>query len=83
MATFGAKPELMTQLWKMINPEATMPTGAKPLHMLWIFYFFKQYPTEEVLASSLGGYDEMTCRKWIWLFVEAISFQEYCLVSEE
>lgn len=71
----------MAELWTMINPEDTMPIGAKPGHMTWAFYFLKRYPSEEVLSANLGGFDEKTTRKWIWLFVEAISYQEHRVVS--
>lgn len=81
MSCFGAKPAVMAELWTMIDPENTMPNGVKPAHITWAFYYLKQYPTEEVLARNVGGFDEQTCRKWIWLFIEAISYQEYRVVS--
>ena len=81
MSCFGAKPAVMAELWTMIDPENTMPNGAKPDHMTWAFYYLMQYPTEEVFALNVGGFDEQTCRKWVWLFVDAISYQEYRVVS--
>lgn len=81
MSCFGARPEVMVELWKMISPDKTMPHGAEPKHMTWAFYFLKQYSTEEVLSVNLGDIDEQTIRKWVWLFVDAISFQEYRVVS--
>lgn len=71
----------MVRLWKMIDPEEYMPNGAEPKHMTWAFYFLKQYATEEVLSVNLGDYDEQTIRKWVWLFVDAISYQESRVVS--
>ena len=80
MACSGAKPEVMSSLWGMIDPDVTMPLGSKPVHMTWALFYLKSYPTEEVLSRCIGGSDEKTCRKWIWLFVDAISFQEYRVV---
>jgi hypothetical protein len=81
MSCFGAKPAVMAELWTMIDPENTMSNGVKPAHITWAFYYLKQYPTEEVFARNVGGFYEQTCRKWTWLFIEAISYQEYRVVS--
>ncbi len=82
MACFGAKPNVMAHLWTLIDPERTMPTGVKTEHIIWAFYFLKLYTQEEVNTRNVGGPDEKTFRKWVWLFVEAISYQEYPVVSD-
>jgi hypothetical protein len=82
MACFGAKPNVMAHLWTLIDPERTMPTGVKTEHIIWAFYFLKLYNQEEVNTRNVGGPDEKTFRKWVWLFVEAISYQEYPVVSD-
>eukprot|EP00804_Cyclotella_cryptica_P002591 CCRYP_010417-RA/>CCRYP_010417-RA protein AED:0.07 eAED:0.04 QI:0/0/0/1/1/1/2/0/297 len=83
MACFGAKPDVMADLWTRIDPSTTMPEGAKPEHMTWVFYFLKLYNTEDVNTRNVGGCDEKTFRKWVWLFVDAISYQEYPIISWE
>ena len=80
MSCFGACPEVMAKLWTFIDPAETMPNVAEPKHMTWAFYSMKQYPTEEVTAINVGGFDEKTTRKWIWLFIEATSYQEHRVV---
>eukprot|EP00804_Cyclotella_cryptica_P009884 CCRYP_014185-RA/>CCRYP_014185-RA protein AED:0.05 eAED:0.05 QI:0/0/0/1/1/1/2/0/295 len=80
MSCFGARPEVMAKLWTLIDPVDTMPNGAEPKHMTWAFYYMKQYPTEEVTAINVGGFDEKTTQKWIWLFIEAISYQEHKVI---
>eukprot|EP00956_Cyclotella_meneghiniana_P032374 scaffold88715_cov48-Cyclotella_meneghiniana.AAC.2 len=55
MAFFGAKPIVMVDVWSRSNPEQTMPRGAEPLHLTWMFYFLRQYNTEEVSATNAGG----------------------------
>ena len=60
MSCFGARPEVMAKLWMFIDPAETMPNGTKPKHMTWDFYYMKQYPTEEVTAINVWGFDEKT-----------------------
>jgi hypothetical protein len=81
MACFGARPTVMADVWTRIDPVNTMPKGAEPKHLLWMFYFLKLYNQEELNAANVGGVDEKTFRKWSWLFVEATSYLEYPVVS--
>jgi hypothetical protein len=49
-----------------------LPTGAKPVHMLWGLLLLKLYCSEQVLAI-LAGVHEQTFRKWAWYFVDAVA----------
>ena len=80
-ATFGATPEICSELWDMCDPLNNMPNGVMPLHLLWALMFLKLYLPENVNAQMAGGVDEKTFRKWAGLFVELISYQESRVVS--
>ena len=83
MACFGARPIVMADVWCRVSPETTMPEGVHPKHLVWMFYFIKLYNQEELNASNVGGVDEKTFRKWVWLFIEATSFLEYPVVCND
>lgn len=73
---FGTQPRICSDVWTRINPAASMPTGAKPVHLLWALMFLKLYSSESVLctlASAGEAVDEKTLRKWVWMFVPAIA----------
>lgn len=74
-AHFGTSPENCVTLWNMCRPYETMPKGVMLCHLLWALLFLKLYNSEEKNAGDAGA-DEKTYRKWTWLFVEEISFQE-------
>ena len=74
-AHFGTTPQICEKLWKMLDPCDQINERAKLKHLLWALLFMKIYGTESVL-SSLVGVSEKTFRKWVWLFVEAISYLE-------
>ena len=82
---FGTTPYVCSILWDKIRefPEEAVPKNASPRHLLWTLFFLKTYPTEASLASGVGGVDEKTVRKWIWIIIEAISFLETDVVSEQ
>ena len=78
MSCFGTLPKVMAKLWTFINPAETLPRGAAPVHMAWTFYYMKKYDTEHGSTRGIVTKpDEKTFRKWVWLFIEASSYQEY------
>jgi hypothetical protein len=78
---FGVTPEVCSKLWDLCDPYNAMPNAVKPVYLLWALAFLKQYNTESNSASAVGGPDEKTYRKWVWLFVDEISYQEARVVS--
>jgi hypothetical protein len=58
-----------------------MPMGVDPKHLLWALYFLTVYDTEHNSSQRVGKVDKKTYRKWLELFVEAISWLEYEVVS--
>lgn len=78
---FGVSSEVCVDVWIRIDPANSMPKGAKTHHLLWALYFLNVYPRETQGSSNIGGVDEKTYRKWVWLFVTAISYLEYPVVS--
>jgi hypothetical protein len=80
-AVFGKSPKVCSVLWKMCDPSANMPYGARLVHLLWALLFMKLYCAESVNSMIVGGVDEKTFRKWSWLFLEAIVDLECSVVS--
>jgi hypothetical protein len=81
-AKFGTSPAICAALWHKLEPETTMLKGARPMHLLWALMLMKIYATEAVLSVIAGGVDESTFRKWSWEFVEAVSYLESSVVSD-
>jgi hypothetical protein len=79
---FGTSPKVCALLWQKIDL-SLMPNGAKPCHLLWALMFLKLYCAEPVLATLAGGVHEQTLRKWVWLFVDAISDLQYEVIQWE
>lgn len=67
---FGLKPKVCVFLWYHL--EGLLPSGATPTYLLWALSFLKLYEVEEARSSRLQV-DEKTSRKWIKIFVYAIS----------
>jgi hypothetical protein len=78
---FGTSPAVCARIWVLVKPFETMPTGVKPVHLLWALMFLKLYCAESVHATLAGAgqksVDEKTFRKWSWLFVESINHLKY------
>eukprot|EP00804_Cyclotella_cryptica_P014725 CCRYP_019938-RA/>CCRYP_019938-RA protein AED:0.15 eAED:0.15 QI:0/0/0/1/0/0/2/0/180 len=53
MSCFGAEPEVVADLWTRIDPEKTMPRGAKAEHIMWTLYCLKIYSVEEVNIQNI------------------------------
>ena len=51
VAEFGATPEILVVLWKLLSRHLTR--NSKPFHMLWWLYNCKHYPTKELLHKAL------------------------------
>ena len=90
MAQFGTTPTVCSILWEKIDPPLTMKNvkgggSAKPFHLLWSLMFLKIYATESVTRTTLASMKEPTTektyRKWVKIFVKAISFLESEVVS--
>ena len=79
-AHFGTTLQICKKLWKMLDPCNQIHKKAKLKHLLWALVFMKIYGTETVL-SSLVGVSEKIFRKWVWLFIEAISYLKSEVVS--
>jgi hypothetical protein len=69
---FGTSPILCTHLWGRLDPHVEMSMAARAKHLLWALLFLRHYGTE-TLNTTVTGADEKTFRKWVWLFVFAIS----------
>ena len=80
-STFGVSTIVCAKVWELIDLKNTIKNNTKPSHLLMALMFLKLYCPERVF-SSIAGVDEKTCRKWAWLFVEAISDLEAEVVSK-
>ena len=77
-AFFGASPEVCSLLWDHLSPEETIHRLARPKHLLWALVFLK---VEPVLCTLVGCPDEKTFQKWVFVFVDEISYLECNIVS--
>ena len=71
-AHFGATPEVCCDGW-IILPDC-IKSDMK--YFLWALLFLKLYPKENVACAMIGGVDEKTWQKQIWLMIEKISLLE-------
>jgi hypothetical protein len=70
----GTSYNVCSELWNLINPSMkTELQGAHPKHLFWTLLFLKCYCIEPVLIRVVGGVDPKTYRKWVRLFIPAIS----------
>lgn len=67
---FGVSPLVASACWDLL--EGKIPTGAKPVHLLWALCFLKKYDTESG-NRGIMHVDEKTYRKWVWILVELLS----------
>ena len=81
---FGVDWYICADLWLLLVPllaDEHYFRGAKPKHLLWTLLFLKCYDTEVVLSARVHA-DEKTFRKWIWMFVDLLSYLSGDLVSD-
>jgi hypothetical protein len=84
---FGCSPAIVARAWNWIENVIGW-TGLEEYptrridYLLWSLLFLKVYGKESTLSSLLGGVDEKTYRKWVWLYVVALSSLESFIVSK-
>jgi hypothetical protein len=69
----GTSYEICAELWNLIDPVLAMSKDAEPKHLLWTICFLKNYCTKKINTRIVGGVDEKTFRKWVWIFVPVIA----------
>jgi hypothetical protein len=84
---FGCCPATVARAWNWIENVIGWTgleeyTTRKIDYLLWSLLFLKVYGKESTLSSLLGGVDEKTYRKWVWLYVVALSSLESFIVSK-
>ncbi|CAB9497057.1 expressed unknown protein [Seminavis robusta] len=62
--------------WYLLEMGGSLIEGASMERYLWSLNMLQQYPTEENVASRCGGVDEGTWSKWVWYFIDEISYLE-------
>ena len=80
VAYFGTTPQVCMYLWAYMMRYDYIPAHGCPPYLLWALMFVKLYSTETVLAHMVGV-TEKTYRKWVWLFLRAITKLESKVVS--
>jgi hypothetical protein len=51
---FGMAAMVIASIWSKATRTGVLPEGAKPLHLLWLFYWWKTYNTQGVCARFCG-----------------------------
>jgi hypothetical protein len=78
---FGCSPLVVLELWKLLLSNLTIEGSPEVVHLLWALTFLKLYTKESTTSRLVGGIDEKTYRKWVWVFVSAIADLEVDVVS--
>lgn len=72
IACFGCSPEACSMIWDCLKFQGRLPPKAAPVHLFWMLFFLKVYPTESVAADRFGC-DEKTYREWVWTMMRAVA----------
>ena len=78
----GVSFDVCADVWNKIAENGTMPSQAKPKHLLWALMKLNLYDTDKRQAVQLKV-DTKTARKWIWLMLNAIFIIKSLVVSCE
>ena len=80
---FGCSSKICSILWEFLAMHGSITTkkGSSPKHLLWALLFLKLYSTESTHAAMVGGIDEKTYRKWVWLVLEDVKKIKKLVVS--
>ena len=60
---FGVGPDVASATWQWLCAADVLPPKAKPIYLLWLFYWWKVYPTQGVIEKFLHV-DKNTFNKW-------------------
>ena len=79
----GTTFEVAAEIWNLIDPlhRDDELKKAHPKHMFYSLTFLYTYCTEAILVRVFHHVDPKTFRKWVWLFVPAISSLKPRVVS--
>jgi len=76
--TFGTRLVIVEILWDLLDYHGLQPEDGRPNHLLWALHFMKAYPLQATGCATVGGsggaVDAKTYRKWVWAYIEAVSF---------
>ncbi len=76
---FGTTPGSCAYIWQEIEKH---DENLKYFHLLWALLFLKLYDSEEVLSGMVGGVDEKTFRKYIWIILKSFKTLKKKVVSQ-
>jgi hypothetical protein len=79
---FGCGVLVALSLWGLLLTTDLLPDDGTLEHLLWTLMFMKIYAKQKTLCALCGGTDPQTLKKWVELFVEAISSLEPTLVRK-
>ena len=79
--SFGCGPFVALTAWNLLCSHGLLPPNGTIEHLLWTLSFLKSYGKTLAHKAFCGGQDAQTIRKWVWLFIEALSDLEPSLVS--
>jgi hypothetical protein len=70
-AIIGCTCAICAKIWFMMEADANIKHGGKPIHLLWTLCFLKVYGSEFV-TCSLVKTSRPTLEKWVWIMIESI-----------
>ena len=81
-AAFGTSSMVIAIIWQATKEKvAQNHPSVRDVHVLWAFHFMKCYSTEVAHVAALRAGDEKTFRKWVWIFLQEISYLQEEVVS--
>ena len=81
-AAFGTSSMVIAIIWQATKEKvAQNHPSVCDVHVLWAFHFMKCYSTEVAHVAALRAGDEKTFQKWVWIFLQEISYLQEEVVS--
>ena len=72
---FGCSPFVCAVIWNRLLGHYTRTSihkGTSPLHLLWMMYYIRHYPTEAAMEITLKA-SRKTIRNWIWYMLSLVA----------
>ena len=70
---FGESPHTVSVVWRMMEHNQLLPWGAKPVHLLWLLHWYKEYPRQTKMCKFCRC-SPNTWIKWRDMMEDAVGF---------
>ena len=70
---FGEDPTTLAVCWQLLRREGLLPWGCKPVHLLWLMHWYKEYPRQTKMCKFCGCCPN-TWIKWRDMMEDALGY---------